>query len=457
MFDIFRKTIPSPPASDGVEKLHATLVRRETPETVAAVVKDALGTKASRALEPHLGAVIRASMTRRYGWSSMSTVFRAPPSAERHLAKARELAQKFLNADLPAGDDPEALDAVADELSRLIGKPAGIASFKDQRLSRADRSAVGLELSHRRYNKLFRLANRLQAKADAIRNQEVLSDLVLISKAGFAGRVTLQDLGGHAPTAAFVAYYSARMKLRSEFTISGQQRPFDELSAALLKLCDGDPETRWQAIAHVFPRADVLSRLSEEEKGRLLGEWFEVLTVIAERLERIAGSSNIDLDSMIVRRGNDSTTWNALAGAWNKARDHWIALVHSLGMDGLFDTVLPGKVMRLMAADVAYWHQAAGGGIHPDTLVWRRLPKPWSVVRGDATCVLAEVEEACRQAGVDGLKSGWTAPRSRTSVATFRATPELVHGVSIANPFLAHALRRIGAFSGKGLKLDAID
>lgn len=40
------------------------------------------------------------------------------------------------------------------------------------------------------------------------------------------------------PTVAFVAYYAARIKLR----------------------------TSWYAIAHVFPRADVLARLTEEQK-----------------------------------------------------------------------------------------------------------------------------------------------------------------------------------------------
>jgi hypothetical protein len=161
------------------------------------------------------------------------------------------------------------------------------------------------------------------------------------------------------------------------------------------------------------------------------------------------------MDSMIVKKGNDSSTWNLLAGAWNRARDHWIALIDALGMNELFDAMLPGKVLRLMAGDVAYWHRATGGGVHADTLVWRDLPKPWLVVRGEEACTRSTIEAACLRHGVDTAKSGWVAPRPRTSVAAFRPTPELVHGVAVANPFFAEWLKDIGAFSGKPLKANS--
>jgi hypothetical protein len=61
------------------------------------------------------------------------------------------------------------------------------------------------------------------------------------------------------------------------------------------------------------------------------------------------------------------------------------------------------------------------------------------------------VEEACRKYGVDPVRSGWTHPRPRTTVVPFKPTPELVHGVSVANPHLAKLLRDTGFFSGKRL------
>jgi hypothetical protein len=106
----------------------------------------------------------------------------------------------------------------------------------------------------------------------------------------------------------------------------------------------------------------------------------------------------------------------------------------------------------LIAADVAAWHRAEGKGLNPDTFVWRALPAPWMVLKGEASCTRSDIDTACQAAGVDPVKSGWTAARPMTAIAEFRPTPELVHGVAVSNPYLASYFRQIGAFSGKALK-----
>lgn len=442
--------------SESLVRLHASLTERQTPETIAAIIDKAYPLMVRLKLRSALRAVIKPSVQRYFGWSAMATRFHAPVPMDRQIGKARELAKLFLDRTLPESDDPDALEAFIAAFNVLIGKHPGRASFKEDRLNGAERDAAGLELSRRRYDKLFRLAGRLERRLRALRREEARHRLVLVSKAALAPDLTLDDLGGHLPTAGFVAYYAARMKLRSEFTIDGQQRPFDGLARDLLKICDQDPATRWSAIAHVFPRADVLARLSDSEKGRLLGRWFDILSEIAEQLEIAYSHTGIDLDTMIVKRGNDSSTWNILAGAWNRARDHWVALIDALELTALFETMLPGKVMRLMAADVAAWHRSAGGGVHPDTLVWADLPKPWTVLRGDAQCARLDVEAACARHGVDPVKSGWSAARARTEVATFRPTPELVHGVPVNNPYIATLLRDAGVFSGRSVRIERL-
>jgi hypothetical protein len=135
---------------------------------------------------------------------------------------------------------------------------------------------------------------------------------------------------------------------------------------------------------------------------------------------------------MIVRRGNDSSTWNATAGAWNKAREAWFAVLYAMGLDGVIDAFCPGKALRLMAADVAAWHRAEGDGLDKDTGVWSDLPLPWEVLSGAATCTRADVEAACRRHGADPAKGGWIAARSGPVVQTFRPTPELVSIVTHA-------------------------
>lgn len=150
---------------------------------------------------------------------------------------------------------------------------------------------------------------------------------------------------------------------------------------------------------------------------------------------------------MIVARGNDSSTWNESAGAWNKARESWISLLHALGMEGLLDTMLPGKVMRLMAADVAAWHRVSGGAVHPDTAVFAALPLPWRVLDGKAVCSRALVARTCEEHGAS--LEGWIGPRAARVAAPFRPTHELVHGVAVSSPTLARTLRKLGVFSGK--------
>lgn len=442
--------------ANAIARLHATLVRRDTPEAIAELIGRVLPPSRAWRLEAPISTRVAASVKRLFGWSSMPTVFKAPVPPTSKFDKARELALLFLQARLPEGNDPDEVERLLANLNALIGKRLGAARFKDDRLDRSQRDDRGLVLSRRRYDKLFRLTGRLEVKLAKLRVEEAKHRLLLVTKAGLAPELTIEQLGGSMPTAAFVAYYAARMKLRSEFTIASQQKPFDDMAAALLRLCEDDPNASWYAIAHVFPRADVLARLTDQQKGELLGRWFGILNELADRLENAWRRTDIELSTMIVRRGNDSSTWNLFAGAWNRARDHWIALVGALGLDALLDEILPGKVMRLMAADVAAWHRRDGDDVHPDTLIWAQLPKPWEVLRLEAPCNRATVETACVRVGVDPVKSGWSAARPRTAVQAFRPTPELVHGVNVGNPYMASFLKRLGAFSGRPLRDDVL-
>lgn len=88
------------------------------------------------------------------------------------------------------------------------------------------------------------------------------------------------------------------------------------------------------------------------------------------------------------------------------ARDHRMHLVYSLGMAYLPDSSCFGKVLRLMAADVARWHRLTGGGLDPNTQVWNSLPFPWQVFREETFCTRNMVVAACKLAGLDPEKSG---------------------------------------------------
>jgi hypothetical protein len=217
----------------------------------------------------------------------------------------------------------------------------------------------------------------------------------------------------------------------------------------LLKRCEKSPSTNWLALAYLMPDKAVISRLSDNEKAQLLAAYWSVLWDAAEILRDVQQTSSFDMAAMIVRRGTDSSTWNQAAGAWNKSREHWISLLHALKMEEVADRFLPGKVMRLMAADVARWHQVSGGDVHPDTKVWAELPKPWEVLSGQAVCTKTMVETACKKHHVE--PKNWFGPKLDREPVRFKPTQELVHGVAVASPSLALALKKAGVFSAHGL------
>jgi hypothetical protein len=126
----------------------------------------------------------------------------------------------------------------------------------------------------------------------------------------------------------------------------------------------------------------------------------------------VDAAGRINRRTMVVRRGNDSSTWNAAAGAWNKTREGYVAVLYALNMDAIWERQCLGKVPRLMAGDVTAWHLHSGDDVcHPDVKVWAELPPPWAVLAGEADCTRADVEAACRRFGVDPAQGGCTAPR----------------------------------------------
>lgn len=365
--------------------------------------------------------------------------------------------------------DPGALDALLAHARARIGMTPGHTNFKTDRLDRKGRGEhLTVQVSRRHYDKVFRLVAHVEELRAERAEYGALLRLARFAKTAFAADLPRDRFMRDPLSAAFVAYLTANLARRSLFTNGAQAGAYDERAAILFAALERQDKaqvkgqqgasggTDWFSIAHVFPRTDVLDRLSIEERAELLEHTLAILNETAGRLEAVALAGDINTTTMIVRRGNDSSTWNLLAGAWNKARDYWIALVYSLGQEQLFDAFLPGKVLRLMAADVAAWHRETDGDLHDDTPIWAVLPRPWKVMAGTARCGRAEIEAACATAGTkrgvvtDPAKTGWSAPRPRTTIDVTRPTPETVHGVVVGHPALAAFLRKIDAFGGHG-------
>jgi hypothetical protein len=446
-----------------LRELHASLGQRRRPEDVAQAVLrlfDGRRPQLDRRTRRALDRAANGSLARLWhGYTSMLEDYARPVGAQRQLTTAAGMFTTLPSLPDAAGDDPEQVEAVIRTAGLEIAKRFGANDFLSDRLNRVQRGEVGLgDVSKRQYNKRFRLLRRMEAKLARIVIEQRKREVTIVGKSGLASRLPYEEFAADPHTAAFVAYLTARANLRSEFTIFGQQRAYDEVADALFRRLRAAPErTRWYAVAHVHPTHEVLGHLTDEQRGRLLGTWYRFLLDVAELLEAAWQRQPLDRSTMVVRRGDDSTTWNQAARAWTKARANWFALLEAMGADEVLERQCPGKVLLLVAGDVAAWHRQSGGGLHPDTGVWAELPLPWEVLRGETECPRPRVEQACRRHGVDPVASGWTAARRTMRAVPFRPTPELVHGVQVADPLLAGVLRSAGFFSGRALRPAADD
>ncbi|MFS8101175.1 hypothetical protein LFM09_29035 [Lentzea alba] len=435
---------------DALDRLYDSLDARLRPEDVATLVLEARPSLPNRV--HFLLRDVAMHGNRWHGFSGMSADYARPVGAARQVAAARFLFG--VDGGVVDVDDPISVLEFAALVGSEINWDPARTDFLADRLNRDARAAAGIELSKRQYNRRFRMLRRLSAKAARLERVRKMRGMTLLAAAGFVDAIDRERFRADPDAACFIAYFTARRKLRREFTLSGRQNPFDQVADALFAHCTARDGTDWPMIALACPTWDVLRRLRPEQVGELLGRWSAATRSVAVSLGELWSSSDIDQATMVVRRGVDSSTWNALAGAYNAARAGWIACLHASGLTSLVEDAWPGKVMRVVAADLAGWHQMSGGGLHPDTSVWSRLPLPWNVLEGTAPCSRADIEAACREHLVDPSKSGWTAPRTHGAIARFRPTPELVHGVAVSDPLWAMALRRAHAFSGKPVRTE---
>ena len=425
-------------------ELHSQLAARPRPEAVASQLLFLMDSQ----LSPNLRQLLARSARYR-SYSYMPDQFRPVVGLEQ---SARALAS-LIDLPIPSAaqaSDPSYIRGLVSQGRRFLGMHPGLNDFRGDRLNRAARKVAGMELSRRRYNKLFRLITRLEELNVSLERQVNLFNLGRFAKTALAADLAYEQFASDPRSAAFVAYYTANLARRSLFLAGPQARAFDEVAAELFAHCEAGESTNWFVIAHVFPRADVLSHLSSDQCAELLNRALDVLRLAASGLEEQSLKLEVNYERMTVQTGNDSSTWNELAGAWNRARDYWIAIAAELGGEQLFEAFLPGKAMRLMAADVVFMHSSYGGGdVHPDTGVFAALPKPWDVMAGREACGRELVESTCHRLGVDPLLSGWTAPRVRSAVSSWQPTPESVHGVVVNHPELSHFFRKIGVFGGQ--------
>jgi hypothetical protein len=107
--------------------------------------------------------------------------------------------------------------------------------FLRDRLNREARATVGIELSKRQYNRRFRVTQRLSAKAERVAVEQTKRQLAIVARAGFAASIDRSVFLADPWAGCFVAYLTAKRKLRREFTLAGRDNPYDDIADLLFQ------------------------------------------------------------------------------------------------------------------------------------------------------------------------------------------------------------------------------
>lgn len=327
----------------------------------------------------------------------------------------------------------------------------GHADFR-QRLTATERRAELPGVSKKLYKAAVRSVLHLEERVATLLDVRRMESNVQFAKARLAPSIPRQGFEASPYTAAFVAYYTARLGARTLFSAAGQDRPMDDVAEHLLQ--QALPEGNFATLSKVITHRAIVRRLSGDEVIELERLYLDRIDTAAYDLARLFDHSR-DRREMIVRRGDDSSTWNAASRAFNQARTGLLNLAPFVQeVRGAVGPVfgidyLPGKAPALIAADVAnYLYE---GELHADLQVWDQLPLPWQALPGgSATCTVEDVQHVCASLGIDADTTGWTMPYRQDRIETARPAQDLVHGIAVhADPALVEELRKAGLFAGK--------
>lgn len=308
------------------------------------------------------------------------------------------------------------------------------------RMNRNELTVAFPGVSSKKYLKAVRAVAHLQQRHSVFAKETAIYNATMFGKTRLGYTITRDEFVDDPATAIFVSYYLARLGMRTVFTSGPQDRPMDDLGEMLLEHALASPTCRADVIAKVLTRKKVLARLTDEQKGELVGQYYQTLESIGGLLESVWRDGR-DRRRMVVQKGDDSTTWNVASRAWNQARTGWLNLMSDLGLTHVIEGICPGKVPALIAGDVMQWHIAdTGSSAQGDVEVWATLPEPWEVVNGEVPCTAEMVRDACKAAGLDPDKTGWTQPYRQDALAVTKPAPALLHGVVVHSATLAAQL-----------------
>src|SRR5258707_5508643 len=173
-----------------LETLYQSLHQRKRPEDIAQVILELLDASLNRKQQAILQKAARGSLKQRaWAYTSMLQGFVQPVGLARQVATAGEL---FEVPPLPQNQcaDPQAVECYLRQISQSIKKDVGQNDFQEHRLNHTARAAAGMDISRRRYNKLFRMLARIETKLQTLIREVKKLELTKVGKSGFGSQLS---------------------------------------------------------------------------------------------------------------------------------------------------------------------------------------------------------------------------------------------------------------------------
>src|SRR5262245_5846206 len=191
-----------------MRNLFETINMRRRPEDVAQMIVEILGPELTSKERCILDRAARGSIKRSLmEFTSMMEDFARPIAPERQIRKAIELFTTAYTMTTAECADAERVEAFICHISQEIHKTFGQSDFLHNRFNRFQRKSAGLEISKRRYNKLFRHLAKLERKLKTYTREQKKSDFTRIGNSNLARRISWEEFSLDKNSGCFIAYY----------------------------------------------------------------------------------------------------------------------------------------------------------------------------------------------------------------------------------------------------------
>ena len=267
-----------------IEKLYQTLKQLKRPEDVAEMILELLNNELSPKEKGFLQKIKEPSLKRIIEkYASLHQKFGEDKGIKEEIQRAINIFELEIE-ETADEDEGRVIDNFIKNVSNHIYKEFGQNNFKENRLNKEEREILDLAISKRKYNKKWRLLQRLEKKLRRYQKKFGEVEFKEVMEKGIFHSLSFEEFSTDLNIACFIAYYNARINLKNIFS-EHQIKAFDNTSNMLLTRCMPRREeiiilftakehrspidkNSWE-IWGIYKRGEIFKKIADKEEKQL--------------------------------------------------------------------------------------------------------------------------------------------------------------------------------------------